>query len=146
MHAETEISENLIFCSTEVVKSRGRKKIDFYRWLFELPANLCRPICPPGPLGRHWLAGSSEGHWQKSFFFFPHFYPCEQSKISKFQRFQSQNVYRKNFTSFVLISDFHKLTHLPKNQISYVDGPKFEHFQTNLDKLQPKLTSLNLFG
>ena len=27
MHAETEISENLIFCSTEVVKSSGRKKL-----------------------------------------------------------------------------------------------------------------------
>ena len=62
-YAETEISENLIFCSTEVVKKQGKKKIEFYLWLFELPANLCRPICPPGPLGWHWLAGSSDVHW-----------------------------------------------------------------------------------
>ena len=59
---ETEISEYLIFCSTEVVKSRGRKKIDFYRWLCEFPANVCQPICPPGPLGRHRFADSSKGN------------------------------------------------------------------------------------
>ena len=45
-----------------LVKNRERKKIDFYQWLFELPANLCQQVCPPGLLGRHWLAGSSEGH------------------------------------------------------------------------------------
>ena len=28
---------------------------------FELPAKQCQPICPPGPLGWHFLAGISEG-------------------------------------------------------------------------------------
>ena len=64
IHAGTEISENLIFCSAEVVKSRGRKKIDFYRWLFELPANLCQPICPPFRGNLRVIGGSWRDHYQ----------------------------------------------------------------------------------
>ena len=46
------------------------KFFDFPRWLSELLANQCRPICPGGPIGRHWLAGNSKGHRGNSKFFF----------------------------------------------------------------------------
>ena len=44
----------------------GGKKIEFPRWPLEFPANQCRPIGPPGQMGRHWLASSSESHRGKS--------------------------------------------------------------------------------
>ena len=40
------------------------------RWPPELPANQCRPNGPAGQIGRHWLAGNSEGHRGNSKFFF----------------------------------------------------------------------------
>ena len=69
MHAETKISEFLIFCSIQMDKSGERRKKDFYRWPSELPANQCRPSGPGGQIGRHRLAGNSKSHRQKSIFF-----------------------------------------------------------------------------
>ena len=45
-----------------------KKKNEFPRWPSELPANLCRPICPHGQTGWHSLAGNSEGHRGNSIF------------------------------------------------------------------------------
>ena len=40
------------------------------RWPSDFPANQCQPSGPAGQIGRHWLAGNSEGHRGNSNFFF----------------------------------------------------------------------------
>ena len=76
-----EIWDFLIVCSTNIVKSRERKK-NFYWWLFELPANLCQSICPPGSSCRLRLAGSSEGSRCKSFP--PQLYRAKYKRLTDF--------------------------------------------------------------
>ena len=39
-----------------------RRKIEIPRWPSELPANECQLVSPPWQIGRHYLAGNSEGH------------------------------------------------------------------------------------
>ena len=52
------------------VWSQGKKILEFTRCPSEFTANQCWPIGPCGQICRHCLAGISEGHHGKGFFFF----------------------------------------------------------------------------
>ena len=45
-----------------VVWNHKKKNFEIPRWPSELQANQCRPVSPQRQIGRHELAGNSEGH------------------------------------------------------------------------------------
>ena len=51
-----------------ISKAMRKKNFEFSRWPSELPANLCRPICPPGLISWHWFADNFKGHLGNSKF------------------------------------------------------------------------------
>ena len=50
-------------------KQLRKRNFEIPRWPSDLPANLRRPVSPPGQTGRHKLAGNSKGHRGNIIFF-----------------------------------------------------------------------------